>query len=245
LTLRFSPLACALTNSAFTLAMQEGHIHNLRPYFLAIAIITGLFVLAPFAECLRRAIHNPRLTFTAFVAGSAVCNYYWLMNTLWSLMCGWTTKMVYAILHFCGANVNVKATIHNHQFQLASPYFNIVIYPPCNGLEGIFLFVFMLSVLFIFDWRYFADRSILRLYIGGIAYMFIVNALRISAFFTLGYWAYNPGAWEWVRAFQAAPLVLFHTYAGWVVYLGAFCAFVNYLYAKPHRQLSASPLCNG
>lgn len=236
LILRFSPWACVLSTMALSVLPEMDHTLIMLHYIFTFAIVASLFILIPFGECMKRALANPRLALVAVVAGSSAFNYYWLTNAIWKQMCAWTTELVYAILHLFGTQVHI-ATGGDTSINLLSPYFNIEVYIGCSGLEGIFLFLFMLSVLFLVDWEAFRKRRLLMFYAIGIIYMFLVNALRIAVYFVLGYWAYNPRSWEWVQSLQDAPLVLFHTYFGWAFYLGAFWIFATCLYAKHRRQV--------
>jgi exosortase/archaeosortase family protein len=225
--LRFSPLACALSIAAFTIAQEVVKFPTLCQYVFATAIFSGLFVLVSFRECLRRATHNPLPTFVAIVAGSAACSYYWLSNIIWKKICGWTTYAVYATLHLFGAQAHVsRGAWPSNSFEIISPYFYIQVFSGCSGIEGIVLFIFMLSIVFLYDWELYRSRRILLLYVVGVIYMFFINVLRITAFFMFGYWAFNPNAWEWVQSLKGAPLDLFHTYVGWVFYLIAFVLFI-------------------
>jgi len=198
-------------------------------------VITGLFVVVPVGECLKRVIRHPRPAIVAIIAASAAANYYWLMRIMWEQMCNWTLTGVYSFLSIFHMNIaghvwSPSDTVTS--LVIESPYFVIRVDPSCNGLEGIFLFNFMLSVMLLVDWELFKRRSLILLYGFGVLYMFVINILRISLFFTLGYWAYRPNAWKWVQGLRGAPVYLFHSYVGWVFYLAAFGIFAAWLYRK-------------
>jgi exosortase/archaeosortase family protein len=206
----------------------------------AASVVAGLFVAAPFAECLKRAIRHPRLAIIAVIAASAAANYYLLSEVMWKQMCNWTLNGIYTLLSIFHMNIHAYPGASNEArlILLRSPYFGINIWADCSGLEGIFLFNFMLSIVFLMDWEIFKRRSILLLYGFGIMYMFILNILRISLFFALGYWAYRPDAPEWVQHLQGAPIYLFHSYIGWLIYLVAFASFAAQMYRPDaHSQL--------
>ena len=229
--LKFSPLACAISSIAFTLAQEVTSNLIIFQCFLGFAIVSGLFVLVPFREFLQRVKSNPKPTFAAVIASTCAMNYYLLMHSIWDWMVDYTSKIVLVMLKVFLNDVSTSTgTKDGVRFftNVISPYFNISVYSGCNGLEGIFLFVFMLSVLFLYDWEFYKNRRFFLRYFLGVIFMFFINALRISMFFMLGYVANNPASWSWLHAFTGAPLTLFHSYVGWVFYLIAFMIFIAF-----------------
>lgn len=223
---KYSPLACIISVICLTVTQEFIKSPTLIQCLFAISIVTGLFVLLPFSECVKRAKEHRLATLVAFVAATAPSNFYWLTEILWRQMCSWTTFCVYHILHVFTDQVHLgKGDWEDTSFIIKSPYLIMKVYPGCSGLEGIFLFSFMLSVYFLYDWDYFKNRKIIRLYLIGLIYMFAVNCLRIVTYFAVGYWANNPDAWLWVQEFKGTPVVLFHTYIGWVYYIIAFVLY--------------------
>jgi exosortase/archaeosortase family protein len=232
-TLGFSLVFCILTIEFLT--MGQVLWKPLKQQVLVIGVTAGLFMFISFRECLVRAKNDIRPAIVAVIAATAAINYYELMRTLWEEMSNWTKIVVAALLRLFRMDISSTDVVRwdpsfPPNLTIKSPYFGIQVYGSCNGLEGIFLFMFMLSAMLLIDWDMFKRRSITLLYGFGIIYMFFFNALRIFTFFTLGYWAYNPRAWNWVHSFQGAPLSLFHSYVGWGFYLWAFGIFAAWMY---------------
>lgn len=236
-TLSFSPFFCAVSIAGFFIRESTIRYFDAHAIGMLIGVVAGFFVLLSLREVVRRIVHNPRPTFVALMGGFAAYNYYALMFSMWDRMCDWTTQLVYGMLQLFGFDATSAAINQGRTMMLInSPHFNIIINPGCNGLEGIFLFNFMLSVMLLLDWGLFKHRSILLLYVFGVFYMFFMNSLRIFLFFTLGYWAYNPDAWGWIQEFKGTPVYLFHSYVGWVFYLIAFGIFAAVLYSDAARK---------
>ena len=184
-----------------------------------------LVLVTAFAVC--SLSHGRALV--AFIGASEAFNYYWLQETLWIKICGWVAQVAYSFLHLWGMDITYNS--RGDHFTLFSPYFQIRIYADCSGVEGIFLFNFMLSAIFLLTTGIcLLKRRILVYYLLGIIYMFCINILRISAYFAFGYWAYRPDAWGLMQVTRGVPLYLFHTYVGWILYLIAFRIFALCLY---------------
>jgi exosortase/archaeosortase family protein len=87
--------------------------------------------------------------------------------------------------------------------------------------------------MLLLDWRRFQDRRWWALYPIGALYMFLVNGLRITLLFLLGYWSRSPEA-DWLpRPARDTALALFHNNSGWILYLVAFAIFVHFVYRPP------------
>src|SRR5258706_13246147 len=102
---------------------------------------------------------------------------------------------------------------------LGSANFAVQLQPPCSGLEGIFLFMFLLSGMILLDWQWFKRFRLLDIYLVAIVFMFFVNALRITVYVIIGHWANAPDAGEFAQSLGDLPLAMFHSLAGGVLYL--------------------------
>jgi exosortase/archaeosortase family protein len=222
----------AITNSARSEGLVEQALFA-RELFFGTGVIAGLFAAVSFRECVTRALENPRLACVAMVAAGSAFSYYRLIDVLWESMCSWTAQVVFALLRVFDADIYIADSLEGvPRVLISSPWFSINVYIGCSGLEGIFLFMFMLSVLFLSDWEFFKNRRLVLLYAAGIICMFLVNALRIAAFFTVGYWVHRPDAAEWLEGLQGAPLYLFHSYVGWVFYVITFLLFTMCIHRR-------------
>jgi|GEM_PF-6483764 len=236
LAMRSSPVWLGLSVGLFISSVLVS-FPPLRQFCIATAVLSGLCVYVSPREYWGRIRREPVATLVLLIAATASINYYWLMQALWVEMRGLTTEVVYFVLKLFGTDA--YAVIHprvNTTIFIRSPNFMIWVNNACNGLEGIFLFNFLLSIMFLLDWDIFRRSHIFLIYVFGVIYMFIINSLRITVFFTVGYWAYKPGVPEWVSAMRGWPVMMFHSWIGWVLYLIAFGLFALVLYRSVGRK---------
>jgi exosortase/archaeosortase family protein len=221
-------------------------------YSIIGAIIASLFILVRPVEALRRVAGSPRLAIVAAIGAGAIHMYEVAQARLWEQMCHSTAQIINFFLnHFVPMNIALYEKKHNfvhvaniggrmvaspryenHYVVIGSDWFSLNLFPQCSGLEGVCLFFFLLSAMVMLDWKLFQTRRLFELYLMAFLYMFLINALRISAFFLMGYWAWAPDATAFAQSMRDAPLMLFHTWVGWVVYLGAFGFFITRLYGS-------------
>jgi len=234
--LSFSPFFCAVSVACFVLAQEMGRDYDMQQVLFGWGVVASLFVMVPFWKVLRTVITSPRPAICAVLGASAACNYYYFMRTIWTNMRDWTSHAAANILHAAG--VPVVAELHPkwQSVILTGPHIHVEVNPGCNGLEGIFLFNFMLSVMLLVDWQLFRRCSIVMLYAFGVAYMFLMNALRISVFYSVGLWTWQPGVPPWVASLRVAPMLLFHSYIGWTFYLIAFGLFAFIMYRTAYYE---------
>src|SRR5262249_26340809 len=109
------------------------------------------------------------------------------------------------------------------------------LYPACSGLEGVFLFYFLLAAMMLIDWRLFSSRRVLAYFLIAFIYMFFLNAFRITALFMVGDCAWRPDASAFAVSFRDWPLMMFHDWVGWLVYLSAFLLFAAIVYLRLMR----------
>lgn len=236
LAMRTSPLWLGISIGMF-LSVLTVTMPQLRIACFAAGVICGFLVHVPPREYWRCIRRNPLAVVVLLIAATASINYYWLMKAIWVEMRGLTTYTVFHTLQFFNFDAYAKAHPRvNTTIFIYSPHFMIWVNNACNGLEGIFLFNFLLSIMFLLDWHIFGRWKLFLVYALGIAYMFIVNALRITLFFTVGYWAYRPDVPAWVQSMRGWPVMMFHSYIGWVLYLLAFGLFALVLYRVVGRK---------
>lgn len=232
--LRFSPIAAGWSVIAYAGIFALTHWPDGMFIALAFGVLAGLFAFLPFLPWLRVAVQHKRLGMVALAGGSAALCYYLLMGHYAShVVLDWTAEATSRAIALVGIDAVVA---ENMDFPLAynmiTPHFRIILAPFCGGLEGIFLFIFMLSVVAILDWEKFSRHRLSLIYAAGVLVMFTVNILRITALFSLGYLAYHPQTQSWASGLRGAPVTLFHSYVGWGLDLLVFCVFLLILYPK-------------
>jgi exosortase/archaeosortase family protein len=232
---RFSLPFCLLSMAGF-IAAAEIHQHFITIFASVLATLMGLFVFADARECLKRTIADPRAAFAAEFAGFSSAFYRMAIVLLWPRIKHATGWMIYHLLDITGMSVGAK-TVSNG-VMVVSPYFSIRVNTSCSGLEGIFLFYFLITGVLLLDWQLFKKWRLVELYMTGFIFMFVINALRIVSFFSVGYWANKPDAGPFMSSLKDAPLQLFHTYVGWVYYFMGFIIFAGCCYRMAAREKS-------
>jgi exosortase/archaeosortase family protein len=101
-------------------------------------------------------------------------------------------------------------------FYLGVREFSVYVYKPCSGVEGIRLFLFLFTLVLIFDWKKVAKFRALLVAAVGTAVMFLADVFRIYAIMFLGYVIYKKMGHE---AAYRIVLEQFHSHFGWFFYI--------------------------
>ncbi len=203
-----------------------------------LAIVSALFVRIGIKNAFNFVRKEPRYSMAAVFAGASPWLFYWLIKDYWQVACGFAAKATQVLLSGLGLNITAYPDdpgTRDPNFILGTDYWKIQVFSDCSGFEGICLFIYLLSMLLMMDWNLLKRYSMTLLYSIGVFYMMAFNVLRISSLYTLGYFAYDPGANVFMREFKGAPVAIFHSYVGWTYYLVAFSIFAWVLY-KPFRK---------
>ena len=97
---------------------------------------------------------------------------------------------------------------------------DVTILLACSGISGIELFDYLFAFVTFLDWNRLRKGRTLIAYFGGIAAMFIGNALRISFLVILG----NHGL--------AGAVAHFHISAGWIFFSAIFLTYLSLIYRR-------------
>ncbi len=69
--------------------------------------------------------------------------------------------------------------------ELALDHFTVIIYPGCSGMEGVFIFCFLFSVILLLDWHLFSKWHVFEIYAWGMMYMLMwINTFAYYLFFS-------------------------------------------------------------
>jgi exosortase/archaeosortase family protein len=189
----------------------------------------GLFVFVPCSEFLGMARRRRKLSMIALIAASSCFLYNMFDYYLFESLCKSSGLFIYWVMHGLGFEVGVSLG-DGKNVTLSSPYFTIQVHRSCSGIEGMFLFQFLLSSIILIDWPVFESSSLIEFYLAGFIYMFAVNCLRIASIFSLGYFASKPDASQFMKSLRGLPIKMFHSFAGEIYYLIAFVIFASLLY---------------
>jgi len=103
---------------------------------------------------------------------------------------------------------------------IGGPDLDVTMLLACSGITGIELFECLFAFVALLDWNRLRKGRALIAYFGGIAAMFLGNALRISALVILG----NRGF--------ADVVARFHISAGWIFFSVVFLLYLSLIYRK-------------
>ncbi len=156
-------------------------------------------------------------------AGSLFYLFHLSIHFLWPFLSTAVTFIVYTLLNLMGLGM----TMGVDQYTLSHPLFSAKVAAACSGLEGIFLFIFLFSLILIVDWGSYTLKKALLIYCLGILFMFFLNVLRVTIFFTAAIWATQ----QWGQG-EASQLFVwfFHANVGWIFYLIGIAIFFSILF---------------
>lgn len=238
LRLSLQPALLGLSAAAFIVSLALFGNRDYAPFRelgIQIGVFAGMFAFVSGGQYWHYIALSPA-RFSFAVAAALCSKLYYLSSTFfWERMCQAAAILVGYILDPFIPNLDVTSRI-GAPIIVASRHFGLEIYEPCSGLEGIFLFFFLLLAMFIVDWPLFKGRKWWLLFPFGVVYIFLFNGLRIASIFVLGHWAWQPSASAWQASFRTTPVEIFHSYAGWVYYLVAFAIFVKVFYSSVARE---------
>lgn len=181
------------------------------------------------------------------VAVAAMCpSAYWMLNVkIWIHLASITVTLVRGLLWLCGIptavsfekDANEHGMILNYYGNVSSPDFTIQIASQCGGLEGVLLFLFLLSALFLYDWPLFSKvKRLWAIYLVTIPFVLTANVVRITGI--LIYAKVQAGLNR--TAVSAATVEMFHSNIGWVTYSVAFALFLPLVYRWARRSASVN-----
>jgi len=161
----------------------------------------------------------PGVFWTRWVAGSPSAIVIGALVGVLSRSTGYFAQMLWPPLRY-GTYVTVGAMLHALGLSVVSdpsrdllgtPHFVVRIAPTCSGLEGIALIcAFIAAYLWIYraDYRFPAALTLIPI---GIAVVWVLNSVRITALILIGQW------------FSDVAVTGFHSVAGWIFFnLAAF-----------------------
>lgn len=228
--LHFSPLFFALFIGFSGLLFFKHHDLTLRWVGILGGMFAGYFVWVDFRKCFSCMAEHKRPALVALIMGAASFCYIWANDLLWREIVHSTAIVLDFFMKLFDTSQSIGYN-NKRMLMIQSPYMSLEIHHGCSGMEGVFLFAFLISGLLLLDWDIFKRRNLLNLYASGFLYMFMMNAFRIFYIFFIFDIASNPNAGTIGKMLQGWPQELAHSTAGWIFYLIAFGIFTWLLYA--------------
>lgn len=191
------------------------------------ALVTALFVrLAP-SDWFRAAFADP--VRTAFcIAGLFLYRIFVPCRELaWPYLSGPTTTLARALLEATGLTF-----LPSGPDRIWHENIKVFIAPACSGLEGVFLFGSMFSMLMALDYKRFGARWIVAGYAAGTLWMLMLNIIRIAAIVLVAVGMTDPADPDASGRFVRE---MFHLNSGWIMYLTGAMVFVSIYYGLIRR----------
>ena len=169
---------------------------------------------------------------------------YSLSLPVWTQIAGGTGALVqYAV---GAAGMQTTLSVHEQRLPdgvlvdyhvfMASPNFSISIGSFCSGVEGVFLFYFLLCFFMLLDWRFFARvRQLWEVFLLIVPLVLCLNVRRISAFFLYADWYARQHD---TLAASSLSVKTFHNNAGVLLYAAAFLMILPWVYRWAREEAS-------
>ena len=193
-----------------------------------LACALGFLAPVPLTQLWEAARKQPKAAAIATSAILCVQIYWGYLAAMWNLLASLTGALVRSVLLLTGSPTSLALYhLSGPHLQIYSSDFGIDIWYPCSGLEGVTLVVYLLSLLFLCDWKVFSRfRYLWNAYLLAIPLMLAVNILRISAFFLYGSYLHHHNT----PLAKTLTTEAFHSNVGLVFYLFAIAAGMPFLY---------------
>jgi len=200
-------------------------------------ILSSLFILLNGNEILRRLSEYPNLKATVIICIISLLIYSELVNRSWEFLSQISGSCVAFILQFVGIPLQLFVKLANvdglglkYYIFLEHPSLRSYISAGCSGLEGIFFFITLFSVILMFDRKSTNWKAAFSVYLAGIVYMFALNIIRIVFFIVTALWLCNhinnpTGLYYFVWGF--------HANVGWLLYFTGILLFFAALRRYP------------
>jgi len=108
----------------------------------------------------------------------------------------------------------------------------------CSGVEGMSLFLIVMTAIVVIDWKRINKVRAFLLYPLGILMMYYANILRIYLITLLGYVIFQK--WGPEVAYRIV-IEHFHSHIGWILYVVLILFFIRYAYPFTLRPDSSPP----
>lgn len=95
--------------------------------------------------------------------------------------------------------------------------FRVAISKVCSGIDSLLFFISLFAILVVLNWKEINKKRMAVLFIPGVIGTFILNIIRVFLIIWIG-----------VKISPEFAVDLFHTNAGWILFLGYFIAFWHF-----------------
>lgn len=201
----------------------------------SLILFTSLFIFISFHELLQK-IRAHQIRFLIGIIALCFLLFYPLILELFWVPLSTSTAILSAwVLNLFG--LKVETLNLGGFFRMWSPYFSATMVMGCSGLEGIFFFIYSCLLLQMIDPLSFKRFPTLWIYLLGIFWMFFLNIVRLTTFFSIAAYLENHLRVEQGKEFYEWAV---HTNIGWLLYFTGLIFFFSAM-KKPkyHRECNS------
>jgi len=169
-----------------------------------------------------------------------------LLAKVWPFLSGWAATGSCTVLGSLLNDVNCFVTTNQGpRMIIRHVAMAVSVGKGCGGLDAFFLFFYVMLLLWLIVPQWFSKTQWLLLAILGLPLMYLLNVIRISAFFLIAVACKN------IFGFQVSTdllLALFHTHSGWLLFFSGILAYLKVAdrlfrpIPSPAVELTRSPL---
>ncbi|MCB0406222.1 MAG: exosortase/archaeosortase family protein [Bdellovibrionales bacterium] len=246
-TLTFNPKFAAINALLFatcgagafeieTLVRKLGQTQTLWTWSLLWTLCTcsSITIFFPPSLLLERAKRHADLALPLCLLAISTLALQYLSTFLWNhILLGPMSAALRIVLWIAGYD-QYRTFIEASRFYILHPLLEVNIAEPCGGFTGYMLFFVLYSIVLVLDGSKAPRRLRWGALLFGVLYMSFLNILRIGLL--LGF-ALREGRTHGKEAAAAFVKGLFHSHAGWIVYLIGLIPFFWFLYKALHTQL--------
>ncbi|MCK4669967.1 MAG: archaeosortase/exosortase family protein [Nanoarchaeota archaeon] len=152
-------------------------------------------------------------------------NFYTSFQKIWPYLSWVVAKASYFLLKPIYGDVILKyestmfGNVYHNIPTVGTSEYAAAIFKPCSGIEGLSLFLLFFTIIVIIDWKKIDWRKLFVLYPLGVAFMFVINILRITFLVIAGN-----------QISPAFALGAFHSNFGWILFAIFFFIFMYFSY---------------
>lgn len=148
-----------------------------------------------------------------------------LLTKFWPFFSGWAAQGSCALLGGFFSDVDCFVTaIHGPRMIIRHSALTIAVGQGCGGLEGFFLFAYLMLVLWLVVPQWFLNRQWIALFLLGAPLIYALNVARIALFFAFGV---TSKAIIGSQLSVDIMLTLFHTHSGWIIFFTGIVAYLQ------------------
>ncbi|MCZ2343637.1 MAG: exosortase/archaeosortase family protein [Bacteroidales bacterium] len=205
-----------------------------RHWATASAVLATLVLETGVVRLVRAVLIEPRTACLATFLGSSLYIYDTLFESGWEVLKSATISM----MQLAAAILQIDLTVvpRPPDMVIGMRGFEVLLAPPCSGMDGITLFCCLLSIFILLEWKSVRRISLLLVFLAGILIVFLCNAMRILLLVAIGSIGASSPVGTPAHALLDVMFAMFHDNVGWLLYTIVFCVYAGWIYRGLARE---------